>query len=79
MRMHIEMDDDLVGRVDAVAGRRGRSQFVREAVLAALEQRRRAALVRAARGSISEGGHEWDADPAQWVRRQRRGDERRVG
>lgn len=79
MRMHIEMDDELVARIDDLAGRRGRSQFVRNAVVAALEQQRRAALIRAARGSLAATRHEWDADPARWVRRQRRVDEKRVG
>lgn len=30
-------------------------------------------------GSISDEGHPWDADPADWVRRQRRADRRRAG
>ncbi|MBA2752581.1 MAG: hypothetical protein H0U41_10205 [Actinobacteria bacterium] len=79
MRIHIDMDDHLVADVDAVAGQRGRSQFVREAVVAALDQRKRAALIRSARGSVIEHGHDWDADPVRWVRRQRRDDRRRVG
>ncbi|HSH59250.1 MAG TPA: hypothetical protein VK988_06325 [Acidimicrobiales bacterium] len=79
MRMHIDMDDELVADVDAVAGRRGRSRFVREAVLVALDQRKRADLIRAARGSVIDEGHDWDDDPARWVRRQRRTDRRRTG
>ncbi|MGH9156647.1 MAG: hypothetical protein ACRD1K_12605, partial [Acidimicrobiales bacterium] len=78
MRMHIELDDGLVAAVDAAAGRRGRSRFVRLAVQAALDQRRRADSIRAARGGL-EGGHDWDADPAGWVRSQRQRDPRRVG
>jgi metal-responsive CopG/Arc/MetJ family transcriptional regulator len=77
--MHIELDDDVVRQVDAFAGDRGRSRFVREAVLAALDQRRRAELVRSARGTIAETGHDWDRDPAAWVRAQRRAQGRRVG
>jgi len=30
-------------------------------------------------GSIPGEGHEWDEDPAEWVRTQRRGDDRRLG
>ncbi|MDP8976356.1 MAG: hypothetical protein M3N28_08360 [Actinomycetota bacterium] len=79
MRVHIDMDDELVADVDAVAGRRGRSRFVREAVLAALDQRRRGDLIRAARGSVIDENHDWDDDPARWVRRQRQVDRRRAG
>ena len=79
MRMHIELDDDVVQRVDAVAGKRRRSQFVRDAVIAALDRADRSELIRSARGSISDGGHEWDRDAAAWVRAQRRGDRRRTG
>ena len=70
MRMHIELDDDVVRRVDAIAGKRRRSQFVRDAVIAALDGADRSQLIRAARGSIADGGHEWDDDPARWVRAQ---------
>jgi metal-responsive CopG/Arc/MetJ family transcriptional regulator len=77
--MHIEMDQLIVERIDELAGERGRSEFVRQAVLAALDSRDRLRLIRSARGSIAAEGHEWDSDPASWVRSQRRGDHRRVG
>ncbi|HXZ56587.1 MAG TPA: ribbon-helix-helix domain-containing protein [Gaiellaceae bacterium] len=79
MRMHIDMGDELVEQIDAVAGKGRRSQFVRDAVAAALEQRKRAELVLAARGVLADRGHDWDENPAEWVRAQRRGDDRRVG
>lgn len=79
MRMHIELDDDLVTEIDAIAGPRRRSAFVRDAVRAAVDRRRRATRLRQAAGIVRDGGHEWDADPAEWVRRQRTGDPRRVG
>ena len=79
MRMHIEMDDDVVRQIDVVAGQRGRTRFVREAVLTALDQRQRAELIRSARGTIADTGHEWDGDPAAWVHAQRRSQRRRVG
>ncbi len=79
MRMHIEMDEDLVQRIDGVAGKRHRSEFVRQAVASALERRARAGLVRSARGAIADHGHEWDGDAAAWVRKQRQADDRRVG
>ncbi len=79
MRMHIELDDGLVREIDTVAGSRGRSAFVRRAVEAALEQQRRWSSLEAAAASIRDTGHAWDADPAGWVRDQRRGDTRRAG
>ena len=45
----------------------------------ALEDRRRWDEIEAALGSLEGSEHEWDADPAGWVRQQRRGDRRRVG
>jgi predicted transcriptional regulator len=77
--MHIELDDALVARIDAIAGDRGRSRFVRRAVLRALDHANRWDLIESAYGSIAERGHEWDDDPGAWVRRQRHADRRRVG
>lgn len=79
MRMHIELDDDLVKEIDDIAGRRGRSRFVRDAIERALDWERRWDLIMSARGAISDRGHEWDDDPAAWVRQQRRLDPKRVG
>ncbi len=79
MRMHIDIDDELVARIDDAAGARGRSRFIREAVLSALEHKARAELIRSSRGTVAASGHGWDADAASWVRGQRRSDDRRVG
>lgn len=79
MRMHIELDDGLVAKVDEVAGLRGRSAFVRNAIERAISSETRWEQLLGAAGSISDEGHEWDSDPAGWVRQQRRGDERRGG
>jgi hypothetical protein len=79
MRIHIDLDPDLVAEVDAKAGRRGRSKFIRTAVRSALDQEARWEALVSAMGSISDRGHEWDSDPAAWVRKQRRVDKRRVG
>ena len=79
MRVHIDIDQDLLERVDEVAGERGRSQFIRDSVLAALASRERLEALRASAGAIAAAGHEWDDDPQLWVRNQRRGDQRRVG
>ncbi len=77
--MHIELDDRLVAKVDRLAGQRGRSAFVRNAIERALSSELRWEQLLSAAGSISDAGHEWDPDPATWVRQQRRGDERRGG
>lgn len=79
MRMHIDLDESLIKRVDEVAGPRGRSAFVRNAIERALDQVIRLRLLDSAAGSIPDTGHEWDEDPAGWVRRQRFGDPDRVG
>ena len=79
MRMHIELDDELIKKIDKAAGPRGRSAFVRKAVEQALDWEERWRLIRSARGTIADYGHEWDDDPAEWVRQQRRADPRRVG
>ena len=79
MRLHIHIDDTLIAQVDEIAGPRARSEFVRNAVQAAVESRRRWNLIEQAAGSVRERQHEWDADPGEWVRKQRRGDADRVG
>ena len=79
MRMHIELDDDLVRQMDELAGARGRSAFVRRAIEAAVGEERRWRSLESAFGSIPDHGHDWDDDPAEWVRRQRTSDPKRVG
>ena len=79
MRLHIHIEDELIAQVDRIAGPRARSEFVRKAVRTAVENRRRWDLIEQAAGAIADVPHEWDADPAEWVRRQRRGDSRRIG
>jgi Arc/MetJ family transcription regulator len=79
MRLHIELDDALVAEVDGLAGPRGRSTFVRAAVERAVRAERQRQALEAAAGALAAAEHDWDADPAAWVREQRRGDERRIG
>ena len=79
MRVHIELDDELVAQIDQRAGARNRSRFMRRAISAALDETARWDLILAAGGSIADTGHDWDADPADWVSRQRRADPDRVG
>jgi Arc/MetJ family transcription regulator len=77
--MHIELDDELVAQIDELSGPRGRSAFVRSAIERAVRQELRWSDIEAAAGVIEDQDHEWDPDPAAWVRQQRRADTRRAG
>lgn len=79
MRLHISLDDELVAELDRRVGRRRRSAFITQTLRRALDDQRRWDAIEAALGSIGASGHEWDDDAAEWARRQRRSDERRVG
>lgn len=79
MRLHITLDDDLVKRLDGRVGRRRRSSFISETVRRALEDDQRWEDIEAGLGALADGEHEWDADPAAWVKTQRHGDLSRVG
>jgi len=54
MRMHISLGDDLVKQIDEIAGSRGRSQFIREAVEGKLDIEARLAARRRAFGSLPD-------------------------
>jgi len=79
MRLHISLEDELVGQLDRRVGRRRRSSFIAATLQRALEDERRWEEIEAALAELPAEGHEWDADPAAWVRAQRRGDVSRVG
>ena len=79
MRLHIALDDDLVAEVDRRAGPRRRSAFIAELIQRGLDNERRWDDIEAALGGLPDRGHEWDEDPAGWVRRQRHADPRRTG
>ncbi len=79
MRIHISLDDALVRELDRRVGARGRSPFVAAAVREALEDERRWELIESALGSVADQGHDWDGDPAAWVREQRQTDSKRIG
>jgi Arc/MetJ-type ribon-helix-helix transcriptional regulator len=79
MRLHISLEDDLVREIDERVGQGRRSAYIAAAVRTALEDERRWELIESGIGSIPDTGHEWDDDPAEWVRAQRRADPRRVG
>jgi Arc/MetJ family transcription regulator len=78
MRLHITVDDELVAELDQRAGSRRRSAFIAELIRRGLDDERRWDDIEAALGAIPDHGHEWDADPGEWVRRQR-ADQRRTG
>jgi metal-responsive CopG/Arc/MetJ family transcriptional regulator len=71
MRLHISLDDDLVHHLDQRVGPRDRSRFIAHAVRRALDDLDRRDAIEQAIGSIADVGHEWDDDPAAWVRSQR--------
>lgn len=79
MRLHIVLEDHLVDELDARVGRGRRSAFLTALLTRALEDERRWDRVESALGSIDDGGHDWDSDPAAWVSAQRRGDPSRLG
>lgn len=79
MRVHIALDDDLVAELDRRVGPRRRSAFIAELIRRGLDDERRWDDIEASLGRLHDQGHEWDDDPAGWVRRQRQGDGRRAG
>jgi hypothetical protein len=79
MRLHISLADDLVAELDRRVGRRRRSAFIAQTIRRALDDERRWQDIEAAMDAIPDDGHEWDDDPAGWVRSQRAADLHRVG
>lgn len=78
MRLHISVKDEVVAELDRRVGSRERSSFIELAIRRALDEHARTEALEAASGSIQDGGHDWDDDPAAWVRAQR-ADARRTG
>jgi hypothetical protein len=79
MRLHISLDEETVAELDRRAGRGRRSAFIERTVERALEDERRWEEIESSLGAIADSGHEWDRDPADWVRAGRRADPRRRG
>jgi predicted transcriptional regulator len=79
VRIHVHLDDELVHRLDARVGSRGRSRFVERATRLALEDEERWALITEGIGAIADTGHPWDDDPATWVDAERTADASRTG
>lgn len=79
MRLHIRLEDELVEELDLRAGVRGRSAYIEATLRRALDDERRWEQIASAVGALADQRHEWDDDPAGWVRSQREADPRRVG
>jgi len=79
MRVHIALDDGLVAELDRRVGPRRRSAFIADLIRRGLEDEQRWDDIEAALGALSATTHDWDDDPAAWVREQRHGDARRAG
>ena len=55
MRLHVVLDEDVIKEVDAIVGKRGRSQFIREAIEARVdEDTRRLEALERLRGSMPD-------------------------
>ncbi len=79
VRLHISIEDALVAELDQRVGVRGRSSFIAGSLRRALEDERRWEAIAAAVGAAEDADHDWDDDPARWVREQRRAAAQRVG
>lgn len=79
MRVHISLADEVVAELDRRVGPRGRSPFLENLLRVALDDATRWDEIESALGTVPDTGHDWDADPAAWVRGQRSGDARRSG
>jgi hypothetical protein len=69
MRMHINLDDSLVEKIDELAGPRGRSKLIREAIENEVEGRRRRAALEKLVGSLPDFAP-WMTP--EWISEQRR-------
>jgi Ribbon-helix-helix protein, copG family len=69
MRLHINLDEDLAKQIDELAGPRGRSRYIREAIEAKVDVDRRIAARRRFIGSIPDFAPWMTAD---WISENRR-------
>ncbi|MEX2107147.1 MAG: hypothetical protein WD810_09640 [Solirubrobacterales bacterium] len=54
MRLHINLDDELAREIDDLAGPRGRSRYIRDAIASRVETDRRVAARRRLVGSMPD-------------------------
>lgn len=68
MRIHITLDEQTVREIDAVAGKRGRSAFIRDVVSKEAERQRKLKLFWSAVGSIPDFAPGWTAETISEMR-----------
>lgn len=81
MRTHLMLDDNVVGEIDNLVGRRKRSRFVEEAVREKLAREKLLSALKETAGILSRDDHpEWETPEkvAAWVRDTRRQDMERL-
>ena len=79
MRLHAALDAALRPEIDRRTGSLCRNAFIGELMQRGLDDEPRWDDIEAALGGLPDTGHEWDDDPAAWVRRQRSADPHRTG
>jgi hypothetical protein len=79
-RAHVVMSVELVREIDALVGRRGRSQFLEEAAAERLQRLRRVEAFERAIATPTKGIPEWESRESaeDWVRELRQGWEERL-
>ena len=79
-RAHVVLPEDLIEKIDQVAGRRRRSRFVESAIREKLARETLTRALEDSSGAVEAAGYaEW-ATPeltSQWVAERRRADEQR--
>ncbi|HEV3231952.1 MAG TPA: hypothetical protein VG245_06845 [Candidatus Dormibacteraeota bacterium] len=72
-RIHVNLDDTLLRRLDGIVGVRGRTAYLDQAIREKLDRERRWEGIMAASGAAPDDGtHPWDGMPAaEWVARER--------
>ena len=71
MRVHIVLPDKLIADIDALAGKRGRSRYIADAVTLAAKRDRLLKVLRETAGTLDLDRHpEWATDEgvAKWLR-----------
>jgi hypothetical protein len=77
-RTHIVIPEDLATQIDALVGKRGRSQFLTQAARKEVQRRRQLRAIENATGAWKDKDYpEMKQGAARWVEKLRRLDERR--
>lgn len=81
VRAHVVLPEELIEKVDRIAGKRKRSHFVEEAIREKLARERLATAMRESPGSLNPADYpEWSTSEkvSEWVRSRRREDDLRL-